>query len=220
MEQQTDELAEAKEWYREALANKVIKSLEKNNIIGLYVKTKEEALNKVISMIPEGSTVGYGGSISLDQIGVKDVLRAGNYNFIDRNKPGLSADEIKQMQKDALLADYFLMSTNALTMDGELVNVDGNGNRIAAMIFGPEKVIIVAGINKIVDDLDAAMIRIKDYATPILSRRRGRAVPCAQTGVCVDCRAPQRSCNTICIIENQRRKDRMTIIIVGEELGV
>ncbi|MFC1939083.1 lactate utilization protein [Chloroflexota bacterium] len=220
MSQRMGKLAETREWYKETLAGRVIKSLEKNNMAGLYVRTKEEALDKVISLIPEGSKIGFGGSLSLDQIGVKDVLREGNYHFIDRNLPGLSGDEIDRLRKESLLADVFLTSTNALTMDGKLVNIDGYGNRVAAISFGPGRVIVVAGINKMVPDLEAAMRRIKDYVTPIHAGRRNRPVPCAKTGVCVDCHAPQRLCNIVCIIEGQRRKDRMTVIIVGEELGL
>ncbi|MFC1989259.1 lactate utilization protein [Chloroflexota bacterium] len=220
MSQQMGKLAETREWYKETLASRVIKSLEKNNMTGVYVRTKEEALDKVISLIPEGSKVGFGGSLSLDQIGVKDVLRKGNYHFIDRNVPGLSEDEVDKLRKESLLADVFLTSTNALTVDGKLVNIDGYGNRVAAISFGPGKVIVVAGINKIVPDLEAAMRRIKDYATPIHAVRLNRPVPCAQTGVCVDCHAPQRLCNIVCIIESQRSKDRIIVIIVGEELGL
>ena len=220
LKQQMGKLAETKEWYEETLARSVIHSLEKTNITGFYVKTKEEALEKVLSLIPEGSTVGYGGSLSLDQIGVKDILRAGNYCFKDHEKLGLSEDESIMLRRESLLADVFLSSTNALTMDGKLVNIDGTGNRVAAIIFGPPKVIIVAGTNKIVPDVEAAMDRIKNYVTPIHSRRRGRPIPCAQTGKCVDCRVPRRSCNAVVTIENQRQKDRMTVIIVGEELGI
>lgn len=220
MDKQMEKLAETRHWHNEMLAGRVIKSLEKNNMTGLYVQTKKEALEKVISLIPEGSKVGTGGSLSLDQIGVKDVLRTGNYKFIDRNLPGLSEDESQQMRRDSLLADVFLTSTNALTMDGKLVNIDGTGNRVAAISFGPAKVIVVAGINKIVADQETAIRRIKDYVTPLHARRRDRPVPCAKTGVCVDCKIPERSCNIVTIIEHQRQKDRITIIIVGEELGL
>lgn len=220
MEKQMKKLAETRHWYNEMLAGRVIKSLEKNSMNGLYVQTKEEVLEKVISLIPEGSKVGTGGSLSLDQIGVKDVLRTGNYSFIDRNLPGLSEEESHQMRRDSLHADVFLTSTNALTMDGKLVNIDGTGNRVAAISYGPTKVIVVAGINKIVTDLEAAIRRIKDYVTPLHARRRDRSVPCAKTGVCVDCKIPERSCNIVTIIEHQRQKDRITIIIVGEELGL
>ena len=220
MDKQMEKMAETRHWYNEKLAGRVIKALEKNSMNGLYVQTKEEALKKVMSLIPEGSKVGFGGSLSLHQIGINHVLRTGNYNFIDRSLPGLSEEEAYQMRMDSLHADVFLTSTNALTMDGKLVNIDGTGNRVAAISFGPPKVIIVVGINKIVTDLEAAIRRIKDYVTPIHARRRNRSVPCAQTGVCVDCKTPARSCNIVTIIEHQRQKDRITIIIVGEELGI
>lgn len=225
MEQQTlkqkmDKVAETREWYEETLAHSVIQSLEKNHITGFYVKSKEEALEKVRSLIPEGSKVGYGGSLTLDQIGIKNLLRAGNYRLIDHAKAGISEEEMDTLQKESLSADVFLSSTNALTRDGKLVNIDGNGNRVAALIFGPKKVIIVAGINKIVPDVEAAIDRIKNYVAPIHGRRRNRPIPCAKTGKCIDCRVPLRSCNAVVTIENQRQTDRMTVIIVGEELGL
>ena len=220
MNQQMDALAESRERYKETLARRVIKSLERNNMTGLYVKTKKEALDKVISWIPEGSKVGFGGSLSLDEIGAKDVLRVGNYHFIDRDKAGLTEEEMYELRKESLLADVFLMSTNALTMDGKLVNIDGVGNRVAALAFGPPKVIIVAGINKIVSDVEAAVQRIKNYIAPIHARRRGFSLPCAQTGRCVDCHALRRFCNAVVTIEHQYQKDRIIVIIVGEELGL
>ena len=213
-------LAESQDWYNETLAGKVMKALEKNSITGLYVKTKEEALKRVLGMIPEGSKVGFGGSLSVEQIGLKNVLRGGNYRMMDSIIPELSEDERREMEIECFSADIYMTSTNALTMDGKLVNIDGNGNRVAAITYGPHKVIVVAGINKIVPDLDAAIRRIKDYVTPIHARRRDRPVPCAKAGVCVDCRMPERSCNIVCIIEHQRREDRITVIICGEELGL
>ncbi len=225
MEQQTlkqmmGKATEAREWYVETLAHSVIQSLEKNHITGFYVKTKEEALEKVHSLIPEGSKIGCGGSLTLDQIGIKDILRNGRYDFKDPEEPGISEEEKNGLKKENLLADVFLSSTNALTMDGKLVNIDGDGNRVAALIFGPRKVIIVTGINKIVADVEAALDRIKNYVTPIQGRRLNRPIPCAKIGKCVDCRAPRRSCNAVVTIENQRQTDRMTVIIVGEELGL
>ena len=217
-----DATTESIEWFKETLAGKVIESLEKNNLCGLYARTEEEALEKVLSLIPAGSTVGHGGSLTLEQIGAIEALRKGNYNFIHRRKPDISAEEQHRLRKESLFADVFLMSTNALTMDGKLVNIDGIGNRIAALIFGPSKVIIVAGINKIVPDVDEALHRIKNYVTPIHTRRRGKQLPCAKTGNCVDCHAPTRSCNAVVTIEHQYRKDkdRITVIIVGKELGL
>ncbi len=219
-QQQMDKAVETGEWYKETLAHRVIHSLEKNNMAGFYVKTKEEALQKALSLIPEGSTVGFGGSLSLDQIGIKDVLRDGNYNFIDRDKPGLTEEDLNKIRREGLLADVYLSSTNAITVDGKLVNIDGSGNRVAALAFGPSKVIIIAGTNKIVPDVDAAIQRIKSYVAPIHARRRDRPVPCAQTSKCIDCHVPMRACNIVVTIEGQRQKGRITVIIVGEELGL
>jgi L-lactate utilization protein LutB len=215
-----DNVTEIKEWYKETLAQKVIDALEKNNMTAFYVKTGEEARERVLSMIPVGSKVGYGGSLSLDQIGVKDALRAGNYHLIDRHEPQLSPEEKYDLRKESLLADVFLMSSNAVTMDGKLVNIDGIGNRVAALIFGPSKVIVVAGINKIVPDTEAARQRIKNYVAPIHARRLGLPLPCAEKGKCLDCRSPLRFCNAVVTIEHQYQKDRITVLIVGEDLGL
>ncbi|UCE98454.1 MAG: lactate utilization protein [Dehalococcoidia bacterium] len=201
-------------------AGRVIKSLERNNIPAIYIKTKEEAVEKALSLIPKGSKVGHGGSLTLKQIGIIDALRAGDFRFIDFTKPEINQEEREKLFKESLLADVFLMSTNALTLDGKLVNIDGNGNRVAALSYGPSKVIIVAGVNKIVVDYEAAIQRIKNYVTPIHAKRRDRPLPCAETGSCVDCRVELRSCNIVTIIEHQRRTDRITVIICGEELGI
>ena len=206
---------ESEEWYHEMQAGKVIKSLEKNNIPAIYTKTKEEAVEKALSLIPKGSKVGYGGSLTLKQIGIMDALRTGDFHFLDRSKPELTEEENTKLLKESLLVDVFLMSTNALTMDGKLVNIDGTGNRVAALSYGPSKVIIITGVNKIVTDYEAAMQRIKNYVTPIHARRRDRPLPCAETGTCVDCRTKLRACNIVTIIERQRWPDRITVIICG-----
>lgn len=218
----SDPTTESKEWYRETLAGKVVESLEKNNISALYVKTEQEALEKLLSMIPAGSKVGHGGSLTLEQIGAIEALRNGNYNFLYRRRPGISAEEEYELRRESLQADAFIMSTNALTMDGKLVNIDGIGNRVAALIFGPPRVIIVAGINKIVPDVHAAIQRIKNCVAPVHARRRARPLPCARTGNCIDCHSPERFCNALVITEHQYRKDkdRITVIIVGKELGL
>ncbi|MFC2066443.1 lactate utilization protein [Chloroflexota bacterium] len=218
----SDAVTESREWYKEKLARKVIESLEKNNISGFYVGGEEDAREKVLSLIPEGSKVGHGGSLTLDEIGLYDALRTGNYHFFDRNKEGITAEERNNLRKEGLSADVFLMSTNALTMDGKLVNIDATGNRVAALIFGPPRVIVVAGINKIVPDVDAAVDRIKNYVAPIHARRQNRDVPCAKTGNCVNCHSAERFCNAVVTIEHQyqKDKDRIMVIIVGKELGL
>lgn len=216
----TEKAIKSKEWYKETLTGRVIDSLQRNNMTGFYTKTKEEAVEKALSLIPKGSKVGYGQSLTLEQTGIMDALAKGDFHFLDRRKPELSKDEVERLRRESLLADVFLMSTNALTTDGKLVNIDGHGNRVAALIYGPSKVIIIAGVNKIVSDQEAAIQRIKNYVAPLHAWRRGRPLPCAKTGTCVDCRAPRRMCNIVTIIEHQRQKGRITVIICGEELGL
>ncbi|MBI4303986.1 MAG: lactate utilization protein [Chloroflexi bacterium] len=214
------ELDEARGWYNETLANAAVASLEKNNIPAFYVKTKEEAREKVLSLIPPGSTVGHGGSLTLRQAGIFQAIRSGNYHFLDRERPGITEEEVNALRKESLGSDIFLLSANAVTMDGKLVNVDGTGNRLAALIYGPRKVIVVAGINKVVPNVEAAWERIRNFVTPVHARRGGRNVPCAKIGRCVDCKVPGRMCNAEVTIDFQRDKNRITVIIVGEELGI
>lgn len=200
-------------------AEKVIDSLKKNNINGYLVEKKEDVSDLVAKIIKKGATVTAGGSISLFESGVIDYLRRGDYNFIDRYQDGLSQDEIKQIYLSAFSADAYFTSTNAITEDGSLYNVDGNGNRVAAMIYGPEKVIVIAGVNKIVKDLDAAIERNKSIAAPPNTIRLGKKTPCARLGYCVDCSSPDRICNKYTLIKKERDKNRMHVILVNESLG-
>lgn len=205
----------------------LIGTLKKNNIPAQYVESKEEALDCVMSMIPEGSVVGFGDSLTLKQIGVVDALTKGNYTFLNPWKPGTSLEESVRIKKRALTSDVFVTGTNALTLDGKIVNIDGQGNRVAAMIFGPDTVIIVVGINKIVENLEAALKRIKEKAAPANVKRHtdfDPMPPCGTTGVCSDCLSPWRICNKTVIIErqynNSKYKPVITVVIVGEELGI
>jgi len=205
----------------------LIKKLSANNIPAIYVPTRSEALEKVMSLIPEGSTVGFGDSLTLREIGVVDALARGNYTFLNPWGPGISAEENIALKKRALTSDVFVTGTNALTLDGKIVNVDGHGNRVAAMLFGPAKVIIVVGINKIVADLQAALDRIRNEAAPLNVSRHPNfdpMPPCGETGVCSDCSSAWRICNKTVIIERQYDNDRyepaITVVIVGEKLGL
>ncbi len=213
-------LAEAREALKQVLVQEVIGNLKKNQIEAFYAPSREEAFTMVMDGIPPGSKVGTGGSLTLEELGLKSALKQGNYHFIDRERPGVSAQETFELRRQCLLSDVFLCSANAITRDGKLVNIDAFGNRVAALAFGPSKVIVVAGVNKVVDDLDGALKRIKNYVTPVHARRRNFPVPCAKAGVCVDCRVTQRLCNVVSIIEHQQKKDRITVIICGEELGI
>jgi len=215
-------LEKSKAWHKESIAKRAIEYLNKNHIDAYYVETADAACKKILELIPLNSKVGYGGSLTLHEIGIKDLLRNKNYNFIDRDLPEIDDDKIYSLRRKSLLADVFLMSTNALTLGGQLVNIDGVGNRVAALIFGPSKIIVVAGINKIVPDIEAAIYRIKNYVAPIHAKRRNRKLPCAQSGYCMNCHAPERFCNALVVIEHQylKNKDRIVVIIVGQELGL
>jgi hypothetical protein len=205
----------------------LMEKLSSNNIPATYVSTRREAFTKVMSMIPEGSVVGFGDSLTLREIGVVDALAKGNYTFLNPWASGISVEENVRLKRQALTSDVFLTGTNALTLDGKIVNVDGHGNRVAAMLFGPSKVIIVIGINKIVPDVDAALTRIRKEAAPLNVLRHpdfDPMPPCGSTGVCSDCDSAWRICNKTVIIErqydNERYKPIITLVIVGETLGL
>jgi hypothetical protein len=206
---------------------KLIKRLGENNISAFYVESRRQAREKVMSMIPKGSVVGFGDSLTLRQIGVVEALAQGNYTFLNPWKPGTSVEENIKLKKRALTADVFVTGTNALTLDGKIVNVDGHGNRVAAMLFGPNKVVIVAGVNKIVENLEEALKRIRNKAAPLNVKRHlefNPMPPCGITGLCSDCSSPWRICNKTVIIEreydNNKYKPIITVVIVGEELGI
>jgi len=206
---------------------KLIKKLGDNNISAVYVKNVKQAFDKVMSMIPEGSVVGFGDSLTLRQIGVVDALEQGNYTFLNPWKPGTSVEENIKIKKWALTSDVFVTGTNALTQDGKIVNVDGHGNRAAAMLFGPGKVVIVVGINKIVENCEEALKRIRNKTAPANVKRHtdfDPMPPCGTTGVCSDCSSPWRICNKTVIIEREYDNNKytpiITVVIVGEELGM
>jgi ribosomal protein S18 acetylase RimI-like enzyme len=199
----------------------------RNNIPAVFVRNAGEAFEKVMAMIPEGSKVGIGDSLTLKQIGVIEALEKGNYTFFNAWRGGLSQEERLDLQRRSLVADVFLAGTNALTLDGKIVNVDAQGNRTAAMLFGPRKVILVVGVNKIVANLEEALKRIKTVAAPRNVKRKTHfnpMPPCGITGECGDCKGPWRICNKTVIIErqfdNERYKPLITVVIVGEELGL
>lgn len=198
---------------------KVIKNLTRRNMTGYYCETSEEAIEQIMALTPEGSVVSWGGSVTLDQLGVKEKFKEGPYEVNDPNVLSDAAENF-EAKRQALLSDVYLMSTNAITMDGELVNIDGRGNRVAAMVFGPNKVIIVAGANKIVYDEKDAVDRIKNDACPPNCLRLGRTTPCAVEGKCGNC---LNKGNTICCHTVTTRfsfvEDRIHVILINENLG-
>lgn len=204
---------------QEMRIERTIEALKENGINGYKVKNKEELKELIESLIESKSTVTVGGSMTLFESGIIDLLRNGDYNFLDRNEEGLSRDDIEKIYRDAFFSDYYLTSTNALTEKGELYNVDGNGNRVAAMIFGPKKVIVVVGVNKLVKNLDEAIIRMREIAAPANAIRLNRNTPCAKVGYCCDCKSPDKICREYTVIRSQGDKERFHVIIVEENLG-
>lgn len=204
---------------REKKVVKVIQNLEKNNMNGYYVKSKDGVIEKIQELISEGQVVGCGGSMTLFECGVIDHLRSGRYEFLDRYKEGLSREDMKKVFRQSFLADAYVSSTNALTEDGELYNVDGNGNRVAAMLYGPDKVIVVCGYNKIVKNVDEAIERTKSIAAPANAIRLNRNTPCAKVGHCMDCKSEDRICCEYTLIKRQVMKGRIHVIIIGEDTG-
>ena len=199
----------------ELLAQKVIKGLASRNMTGYYAADKEEALRQALELIPEGSTVTMGGGMSVHEIGLVQMLIDGNYNFIDRDK---MADKRAAMLA-AYDADVFLMSANAMTEDGILVNIDGNANRVSALAQGPRKVIVIAGMNKVCDDVDGAMKRARNVAAPINAQRFGLNTPCAKTGACMNCKSPDTICCQFLITRYSKHPGRIHVILVNDNLG-
>ena len=199
----------------ELLAQKLIKGLESRNMKGYYAADREEAKKLALSLIPEGSTVTMGGGQSVWEIGLVDELKAGPYRFIDRN---LYEDK-RAAFLAAFDADVFLASANAITDDGIMVNIDGNANRVAALAFGPKKLVLIVGMNKVCPDLDAAMKRARSVAATINAQRFGLSTPCSKTGACMDCKSPDTICCQFLITRYSRHADRVHVILVNESLG-
>lgn len=207
-----------KQYFYEVKAKKMVEALKKRGFNAIYSESFDDAKEKVISMIPEGASVALGGSVTLQEMGLLDEVKKDKYKYIDRYAP-VPWEETLDLYRQGLLADVLLTSTNAITEKGELVNVDCSGNRLAGMIFGPKKVIVVAGVNKIVKDIDAALKRLKEVA-PMNCRRINHDTPCRETGECVDCLTPARMCNNIGIIcADVKFGGRTTVIIVPDVAG-
>ncbi|MCC6095123.1 MAG: lactate utilization protein [Eubacterium sp.] len=200
------------------LGESMIRKFEKRNMTAYYVDSKEDARKKVLELIPQGASVTYGGSETLEECGIKEALKKGDYAFIERTD-AKTPEEKREMMARQMMADYFLMSTNAFTKDGELVNIDGNGNRVCFLIQGPAHVIIVTGMNKLAFDIPEAFQRIHNVATPPNCVRLGCKTPCSVTGTCGNCLSPDTICCQEIITRYSKHPGRITIIMVGEDLG-
>ncbi len=199
----------------ELLAAKIIKGLESRNMTGYHVHTAKEALEKALELIPEGGSVTHGGSASIAEIGLVKAIQKGNYNYIDR----YAAPDKHAAELEAYDADVYLGSTNAITDDGILVNIDGNSNRVSAYAYGPKKVVLIVGMNKVTSDVDSALKRARNEAAVINVQRFGIDTPCAKTGSCMDCKSPDTICCQFLITRYSRHAGRIHVILVDEPLG-
>ena len=232
------DISEEKAWINQERAMVAVANLQKRNTNAQYVANRQDALTAVMAMIPKEVTVACGDSITVEQVGIVHELRKRNQNKIivpmERNIDGgymvKTSEEWLSMVRASFSAGVFLTGTNAVTLDGKLVNTDASGNRVAPMIFGPDKVIVVVGVNKLVKDVNAAFERIHGIAAPINAKRHAVKhhveaygnLPCARTGICADCNSDSRICRYTVINEGNLgiRKNRINVVLVGEELGI
>ncbi len=208
------------QWYQELQVERTIKALKKNNFDARFFPKASEALAEVWKMIPEGSTVGYGGSLTLNQIGFIEEAQKRPVKFLNPFAKGLSPEEGEKIRRQIFSADFFLASSNAITEDGKLYNIDATGNRVGPMIYGPKKVILLCGVNKIVKDIAEAQKKVQEWTAPMNVKRLGYKNPCGQTGECSDCASPERICNAYVILAKKPRRTDISVFIIGEFLGL
>lgn len=213
-------MSEFKTWHTDTLGAKTVDALRKNHFDAHYVRTGQEAIEKALSLISEGAVIGVGGSWTINtELGLSGLLEERGHTVLNHNKPGLSPEESLAIRRQQLSCDVFLSGSNAVTLDGKLVNVDGAGNRVAAMTFGPKKVIVIADMNKVVTDVAEAERRIQLYAAPLNNKRLSRTNPCTQSGYCMDCMSPTRICNITTIHRKKPAALDFHVILVGEPYG-
>lgn len=211
-------MEEAKRKAYEKRGRVLVKNLKNRHFDAYYCPTRADALAKALELIPKGATIGWGGSVSAQEIGLMDAVRSGDYRPIDRDKAE-SPEERTRLMKQSLLADVFLTGANALSLDGQMVNIDGTGNRLAGILFGPEKVLVIAGMNKVTATLEEAVARARTVAAPMNKQRFPNETPCEVTGTCADCKAEGCICNQILITRHCRPVGRIQFLLVGEDLG-
>jgi hypothetical protein len=206
--------------WNERVARDIIKQLERRRMEGSYAATAAQARDEIIAMVPKGAQVIRCGSMTTVGMGLWEAIsKLPGVEFLDPYQAGISSEEGLERRRRGMTADVMISSVNAITLDGELVSLDGMGNRIAAMAFGPKKVILAVGMNKVVPDLESAMARVKHYAAPVNAVRLGLHTPCVETGLCADCSSSQRICNMWSIIEGHGIKGRIHVKLIGENLG-
>lgn len=203
--------------FYEKQAASLIKALNRRGMDATYCATAASACETALSLIKEGSTVTWGGSESIRECGLLDALKKAPVTLWDR--ASVKPEDMKDFYRRAFCADYYLMSANAISLDGQLVNIDGTGNRVAALSYGPDHVIVIAGMNKVAPTLEAAIDRAHYSAAPPNAMRLNLETPCAKDGVCHNCLSPQKICNMLHVTHNNRFRGRVHVILVGEALG-
>lgn len=207
-----------KETFYRNQADLLIKRMDKRNIDALYAPDAKTAVKECLGIIKDEATVSWGGSMTVQDSGLINALGDRNVTLIDRESAATPEEKVELCRR-GFFADYYLMSTNAITLEGEIVNIDGVGNRVAALCYGPDKVIVMAGMNKVTADRESAIKRIHNTASPMNALRLGVSTPCAQTGACGECHRDDSLCSQIVITRRSRPKGRITVILIGEELG-
>ncbi|UCG91777.1 MAG: lactate utilization protein [candidate division WOR-3 bacterium] len=209
----------ARDWYHECVLLHVLKSLEKRNFAASYFQTIDAMNKNLLKIIPRSATVGVGGSVTIRELGILEKLEKRGNTVFHHWKKGLTETTDREMRIQEGQADYYLTSANAITLDGDIINIDGIGNRVAAMIYGPQNVIITVGYNKIVSSIDDGMRRSKDIAAVMNAKRIDAKTPCATTGICVDCNAKHRICRVTTIIQYRPWQTNISVMLVNKELG-
>ena len=207
------------QWINEKKIERTRVNLEKNNIKAYYAKSDDEIFQTIKDIVKDGETVSVGGSMTLFETKIIDFLRSGRYNFLDRYKENLTQTDLKEIYRKSFSANTYFASANAITEEGEIFNVDGNGNRVAAILYGPDKVILIVGVNKIVKNIDEAIKRNKDISGPANAKRLNLQTPCAKVGYCMDCESKDRICCEYTVIKRQRNENRIHVIFVNDNLG-
>ncbi|HML37055.1 MAG TPA: lactate utilization protein [Bacillota bacterium] len=201
------------------IVQSAIQNLNRNNMAGYYARSVEHLHEIILSLIQKGEVVGCGDSLTLEQTGVFDLMRCKDYKFLDKHRPGLSREEKREIYLQNFRADTFLTGVNAVTTGGALFNIDGNGSRVAPVLYGPKQVIAVTGTNKLVSSVDEAILRARQTAAPLDAKRLGKDTPCARLNKCIDCHHTQRICNDFVLITGQFEKDRIKVIFIEGSYG-
>ena len=210
---------EVKDWHKETVGRKVVEAFKKNDFDAVYFSTAEEAAAFIMSHVKPEITVGFGGSMTIKNMGIQEKVKAVGCKVLDHGTPGITREEMIVIAREEMLSDLYLCSSNAITMDGTLVNIDGLGNRVGAMSFGPKKVIVVASVDKLCKNENAAFERLEGVAAPMNNKRLGTPNPCTKTGVCVNCQAQTRICRVYSVMRKRPSATDITVVIIAESYG-